>query len=80
MMMRSFPGKKKATKTLTLQLKDLNTKLDDTTRAIEDTREQGLVADKRVGLMTTEIEELRSALEQGNLFKHPQNQAVRYLF
>merc|ERR1711868_179138 len=48
-----------------MQLKELNTKLDDTTRAIEDTKEQGLVADKRVGLMTTEIEELRAALEQG---------------
>ena len=48
-----------------MQLKELNTKLDDTARNIEDTKEQGLVADKRVGLMTTEIEELRSALEQG---------------
>merc|ERR1712176_213724 len=52
-------------KTLTNSLKELTTKLDDTQRSIEDNREQGAVADKRVGLMTTEIEELRAALEQG---------------
>merc|ERR1719466_481523 len=55
----------KSTKNLSNQLKELTGKLDDTQRNIEDSREQGLVADKRVGLMTTEIEELRSALEQG---------------
>merc|ERR1712046_81057 len=58
-------GSQKQTKTLTNTLKELTTKLNDTQRSIEDNKEQGAVADKRVGLMTTEIEELRAALEQG---------------
>merc|ERR1712042_31982 len=48
----------------TSALKDVNQKLDDSQRTTEDLREQGAVADRRVGLMTTEIEELRGALEQ----------------
>merc|ERR1711970_1012685 len=39
-------------------------KNDDITRATEDAREQSAVAERRVTLMSTEIEELRSALEQ----------------
>merc|ERR1712183_750910 len=62
---RQAEESQKATKSLTMNLKDLNTKLDDLSRVIEDSREQGAVADKRVDLMTTEIEELRSALDQG---------------
>lgn len=71
----------KTTKNLTLSIKDLHVKLEDITRATEDAKEQvklpfvvkmvlsgkfqGTVAERRVGLMNTEIEELRGALEQG---------------
>merc|ERR1712142_894270 len=48
----------------TSALKDVNQKLDDSQRTTEDLREQSAVSDRRVGLMTTEIEELRGGLEQ----------------
>merc|ERR1711915_321820 len=43
---------------------DVNQKLDDSQRTTEDLREQSAVSDRRVGLMSTEIEELRGGLEQ----------------
>ncbi|CBY34054.1 unnamed protein product [Oikopleura dioica] len=47
-----------------MRARDLNQKLDDSQRMTEDLREQSAVSERRVGLMTSEIEELRSGLEQ----------------
>ena len=55
----------RTTKVLLGQLKDLTLKLDETQQKTDDLHEQESVADKRVTLMTTEIEELRNAVEQG---------------
>uniref|UniRef100_UPI003AAE03E5 myosin heavy chain, fast skeletal muscle-like n=1 Tax=Centroberyx gerrardi TaxID=166262 RepID=UPI003AAE03E5 len=46
------------------QLKDAQLHLDDTIRASEDMKEQAGMVERRNGLMTAEIEELRAALEQ----------------
>merc|ERR1712233_166024 len=54
----------KQTKDLGSSLKDVNQKLDDSQRLTDDLREQSAVAERRVGLMSTEIEELRGGLEQ----------------
>ena len=51
-------------------MKDVNTKFDDSQRAFEDLPEQSAVSDRRVGLMTTEIEELRAGLEQAERCRH----------
>merc|ERR1719454_390621 len=59
-----LPILKKITKDLTTQLKDVTIKNDDIQRNTEDSREQAAVAERRVTLMTTEIEELRNGLEQ----------------
>merc|ERR1711970_1174642 len=61
---RQASDAQKSTKDFTFTLKDMGTKLDDSQRATEDLREQSAVSDRRVGLMTTEIEELRSGLDQ----------------
>merc|ERR1712226_884458 len=61
---RQAQDAQKQTKDHTSNLKDVNQKLDDSQRGTEDLREQSAVSDRRVGLMSTEIEELRSALEQ----------------
>ena len=49
----------KVSKDLSFSLKDISTKFDDSARITEDIREQAAVSERRVGLMTTEIEELR---------------------
>merc|ERR1712227_593225 len=54
----------KQTKDLASQLKEITIKNDDLQRATEDSREQAAVAERRVTLMATEIDELRSGLEQ----------------
>ncbi|XP_034713230.1 myosin heavy chain, fast skeletal muscle-like [Etheostoma cragini] len=46
------------------QLKDAQLHLDDAVRAQEDFKEQAAMVDRRNGLMVSEIEELRAALEQ----------------
>merc|ERR1711990_986966 len=61
---RQAQDAQKQTKDYTSAMKDVNQKLDDSQRMTEDLREQSAVSDRRVGLMSTEIEELRSALEQ----------------
>merc|ERR1712130_291214 len=61
---RQAQDAQKQTKDNTSALKDVNQKLDDSQRLTEDLREQSAVSDRRVGLMTTEIEELRGGLEQ----------------
>merc|ERR1712226_1782675 len=61
---RQAADAQKLTKDYANTMKDVNQKLDDSQRASEDIREQSAVSDRRVGLMSTEIEELRSALEQ----------------
>merc|ERR1712233_243076 len=61
---RQAQDAQKQTKDNTSALKDVNQKLDDSQRLTDDLREQSSVSDRRVGLMTTEIEELRSATEQ----------------
>merc|ERR1712226_921222 len=61
---RQAQDAQKQTKDRASNLKDVNQKLDDSQRTTEDLREQSAVSDRRVGLMSTEIEELRSALEQ----------------
>ena len=43
---------------------EITIKNDDLQRATEDSREQAAVAERRVTLMATEIDELRSGLEQ----------------
>ena len=53
----------KVSKDLSFSLKDISTKFDDSARITEDIREQAAVSERRVGLMTTEIEELRQGLE-----------------
>ena len=45
-------------------LQEITIKNDDLQRATEDSREQAAVAERRVTLMATEIDELRSGLEQ----------------
>ena len=47
-----------------LTFKEITIKNDDIQRATEDSREQAAVAERRVTLMATEIDELRSGLEQ----------------
>ena len=47
-----------------MTLKENTQKLDDSQRAAEDSREQSIVSERRVGLMTTEIDELRNGLDQ----------------
>ena len=61
---RQASDAQKMTKDLTFNLKDVHTKLDDSQRVTDDLREQSAVSDRRVGLMNTEIEELRAGLEQ----------------
>uniref|UniRef100_A0A8C8J0B5 Myosin motor domain-containing protein n=1 Tax=Oncorhynchus tshawytscha TaxID=74940 RepID=A0A8C8J0B5_ONCTS len=46
------------------QLKDAQILLDDAVRESEDMKEQAAMVERRNGLMMTEIEELRAALEQ----------------
>uniref|UniRef100_A0AAY5KDU1 Myosin motor domain-containing protein n=1 Tax=Esox lucius TaxID=8010 RepID=A0AAY5KDU1_ESOLU len=46
------------------QLKDAQLHLDDAVRASEDMKEQVAMVERRNGLMVSEIEELRAALEQ----------------
>uniref|UniRef100_A0A8C7TBL2 Myosin motor domain-containing protein n=1 Tax=Oncorhynchus mykiss TaxID=8022 RepID=A0A8C7TBL2_ONCMY len=46
------------------QLKDAQILLDDAVRESEDMKEQAAMVERRNGLMMTEIEELRTALEQ----------------
>uniref|UniRef100_A0A672ZW85 Myosin motor domain-containing protein n=1 Tax=Sphaeramia orbicularis TaxID=375764 RepID=A0A672ZW85_9TELE len=46
------------------QLKDAQLHLDDAVRAQDDLKEQAAMVDRRNGLMVSEIEELRAALEQ----------------
>ncbi|KAM4573557.1 myosin heavy chain, fast skeletal muscle-like [Odontesthes bonariensis] len=46
------------------QLKDAQLHLDDAVRAQEDIKEQAAMVERRNGLMVSEIEELRAALEQ----------------
>ena len=60
---RQAADAQKLTKDYANTMKDVNTKLDDSQRASEDVREQSAVSDRRVGLMSTEIEELRQGLE-----------------
>lgn len=45
-------------------MKDSTVKLDDSQRSTEEFREQCAVSERRVGLMTSEIDELRVGLEQ----------------
>lgn len=45
-------------------MKDSTVKLDDSQRSSEESREQCAVSERRVGLMTSEIDELRVGLEQ----------------
>ena len=47
-----------------MTLKENTQKLDDSQRAAEDSREQSIVSERRVGLMSTEIDELRNGLDQ----------------
>merc|ERR1712142_445778 len=61
---RQAADAQKITKDYTTQLKDITIKNDDIQRNTEDAREQAAVADRRVTLMATEIEELRNGLEQ----------------
>merc|ERR1711868_326396 len=61
---RQASDSQKITKDLTTQLKEITIKNDDIQRNTEDAREQAAVAERRVTLMTTEIEELRNGLEQ----------------
>merc|ERR1712076_227720 len=60
---RQAADAQKLTKDYANTMKDVNQKLDDSQRASEDIREQSAVSDRRVGLMSTEIEELRQGLE-----------------
>ena len=53
----------KNAKDLTAQLKDLRIKNDEVIRSTEDARENSAVAERRVTMMSTEINELRQALE-----------------
>merc|ERR1712142_1156868 len=53
----------------TTQLKEITIKNDDIQRTTEDAREQAAVADRRVTLMSTEIEELRNGLEQAERYR-----------
>uniref|UniRef100_A0A4W5LMA2 Myosin tail domain-containing protein n=1 Tax=Hucho hucho TaxID=62062 RepID=A0A4W5LMA2_9TELE len=46
------------------QLKDAQLHLDDAVRVAEDMKEQAAMVERRNGLMVSEIEELRVALEQ----------------
>merc|ERR1711931_110755 len=55
---RQAADSQKVTKDLTSQLKEITIKNDDIQRATEDAREQSAVAERRVTLMSTEIEEL----------------------
>merc|ERR1711868_279160 len=61
---RQVTESQKQTKDLASQLKEITIKNDDLQRATEDSREQAAVAERRVTLMATEIDELRSGLEQ----------------
>merc|ERR1712168_414483 len=61
---RQAADAQKITKDYTTQLKEITIKNDDIQRNTEDAREQAAVADRRVTLMSTEIEELRNGLEQ----------------
>merc|ERR1712168_554861 len=61
---RQASDAQKITKDYTTQLKEITIKNDDIQRTTEDAREQAAVAERRVTLMSTEIEELRSGLEQ----------------
>merc|ERR1711868_257917 len=61
---RQAADAQKQTKDFTSSLKDVNQKLDDSQRLTEDLKEQSAVSERRVGLMTPEIEELRGGLEQ----------------
>ena len=54
----------KAGKDLLNSHKELNINLDDHQRESEDIKEQSQVAERRVNLMSGEIEELRGGLEQ----------------
>ena len=59
---RQAADAQKITKDLTSKLKEITIKNDDIQRAIEDAREQSAVAERRITLMSTEIEELRFVL------------------
>merc|ERR1712136_689123 len=61
---RQAADAQKQTKDFTGALKDVNQKLDDSQRMTDDLKEQSAVSERRVGLMTTEIDELRGGLEQ----------------
>lgn len=54
----------KTNKDYQCQIKDLQTKLDDEQRKYEDIQENTLVIERRSNLLQSEIEELRSGLEQ----------------
>ena len=54
----------KTNKDYQCQIKDLQTKLDDEQRKFEDIQENTLVIERRSNLLQSEIEELRSGLEQ----------------
>ena len=53
---RQAADAQKITKDLTSKLKEITIKNDDIQRAIEDAREQSAVAERRITLMSTEIE------------------------
>ena len=53
---RQAADAQKITKDLTSKLKEITIKNDDIQRATEDAREQSAVAERRITLMSTEIE------------------------
>merc|ERR1719391_1956474 len=73
---RQAEESQKQTKTLTNSLKELTTKLDDTQRSIEDNREQGAVADKRVGLLSASFTLFKSSTEFFDFSGHQTNTLI----
>ncbi|XP_051957261.1 myosin, heavy chain 7B, cardiac muscle, beta a isoform X3 [Xyrauchen texanus] len=56
----------KMVRNLQTQIKDLQIELDETVHQNEDLKEQAAVTERRNNLMTAEVEELRSQLEQND--------------